>query len=259
MLATPDLISLTLQQTRLISPRVRHLTLTRSDGQSQVFVPGQFFRALIPGPTGPQWRSYSIANPTLPGRRDNTQIEWVVTLVEGGLGSDHLSRLKEGDGIQVSGPNGRFCLLPEDAPRRLWLLGTGTGVAPYRSMLPSLQALADQGVQIILALGARRPEEHLFAEEFRAAAAQNETLQLRHYHSRAMPVLAGEEDRSGHVLQIFDEFGPIADGDIVYLCGHPEMVDVGFARAKAAGLHPRFIRREKYQTVVPPAPGSAAG
>ncbi len=83
VLVPPDLISLTLQQARLLSPRVLHLTLARSDGLPQTFIPGQFFRAQIPSPAGPQWRSYSIANATLPGRMDHAQIEWVVTLLEG--------------------------------------------------------------------------------------------------------------------------------------------------------------------------------
>jgi len=75
VLVPPDLISLTLQQARLLSPRVLHLTLARSDGLPQTFIPGQFFRAQIPSPAGPQWRSYSIANATLPGRMDHAQIE----------------------------------------------------------------------------------------------------------------------------------------------------------------------------------------
>jgi ferredoxin-NADP reductase len=259
VLVPPDLISLTLRHARRLSPRVLHLTLARSDGLPQAFLPGQFFRAQIPSPAGPQWRSYSIANATLPGRTDHTQIEWVVTLLEGGLGGRHLSQLKEGERILVSGPNGRFCLLPEDSPRRLFLLGTGTGVAPYRAMLPGLLALADRGVQVILGLGARSPIEQLFASEFRDADASHPNLQLRLFHSRAMPAAPDERDRQGRVLQLFDEFDPVSDGDIVYLCGHPEMVDAGFVHAKAAGLHPRFIRREKYQTVIAPTSAPASG
>jgi ferredoxin-NADP reductase len=258
VLPTPELIDLCLQDSRLLTPRVRHLTFVRRDGLPQTFIPGQFFRVQIPSMDGPQWRSYSIANPTAPGRSDNTTIELVVTHVDGGLGSTHLFGLRHGDSIHVTGPNGRFCLLPEDAPRRLFLLGTGTGVAPYRGMLPQLQRLAESGVHVLLGLGARSPHEQLYADEFRAVAAQAAGFQLRHFHSRAMPAAPDACDRAGRVLQLFDEFDALETGDIVYLCGHPDMVDAGFERAKAAGLHPRFIRREKYQTILVPKPASSS-
>ena len=79
--------------------------------------------------------------------------------------------LDEGGTIDASGPYGRFCLMPADANQRYLLIGTGTGVTPYRAMLPQLEALiAQRDIQVVLLFGARTPVELLYGDEFRAFA-----------------------------------------------------------------------------------------
>ena len=71
----------------------------------------------------------------------------------------------EGGTVDASGPFGRFCLLPTDANARYLLIGTGTGVTPYRAMLPLIeQAIAERGIQVVLLFGARTPDELLYGE-----------------------------------------------------------------------------------------------
>jgi len=254
VLAPPPTTPLRLIDSRWLTPHVRHFVFARPDASPIAFVPGQFVRVQVSGGEKPEFRSYSIANPTAPGRSDADFIELVVGMVEGGIGSRHMAALEHGQDIQATAPNGRFCLLPEDECRRYVLLGTGTGVAPYRGMLPQLEQASQRGVQTLLLLGARGPDEQLYADEFRAAAARIPGFTLRFCHSRRMPEQPGEQDINAYVQDALMAFELDAEGDLAYLCGNPDMVDAGFERLKSAGLHLRRIRREKYQT--PRLPGA---
>ena len=254
MIAPPPTLPLRLVDSRWLTPSVRHFVFERSDGEAIAFLPGQFVRVRVRDGEVPEFRSYSIANPNDAGRSDARRIELVVSLVEGGVGSAYMRALAQGDEIQATAPNGRFCLLPEDEAKRYVLLGTGTGVAPYRGMLPQLEALAARGVQTLLLLGNRTPAEQLYADEFRAAAARIPGFTLRFCHSRGLPEVPTEHDVHAYVQDALAAFALDPEGDIAYLCGNPNMVDAGFERLKAAGLHLRRIRREKYQT--PRLPGA---
>lgn len=254
MIAPPPTVPLRLVDSRWLTPSVRHFVFERSDGEAIAFLPGQFVRVRVSEGETPEFRSYSIANPNDPGRSDAQRIELVVSLVEGGLGSACMRALQHGEEIHATAPNGRFCVLPEDDAKRYVLLGTGTGVAPYRGMLPQLEALAARGVQTLLLLGNRTPAEQLYADEFRAAAARIPGFTLRFCHSRGLPEAPTEHDVHAYVQDALAAFEIDPEGDIAYLCGNPHMVDAGFERLKAAGLHLRRIRREKYQT--PRLPGA---
>src|SRR5690606_23861137 len=75
--------------------------------------------------------SYSIAS--MP---DSTNvIELVIVHLDGGIGTEYLfNEIKVGSEITLRGPQGVF-VLPDDVPENLFLICTGTGIAPYRSMV----------------------------------------------------------------------------------------------------------------------------
>ena len=256
MIPPPPTTPLRLVDSRWLTPSVRHFVFERSDGEPLSFLPGQFLRVKVAEGERPEFRSYSIANPTEPGRSDARRIELVISMVEGGLGSRLMTALREGEEIHATAPNGRFCLLPGDEEaKRYVMLGTGTGVAPYRGMLPQLEAAAAAGRGSLLLLGNRSAAEQLYADEFRAAAARSPGIVLRFCHSRALPEAPDAHDVHAYVQDALGAFELDPEGDLAFLCGNPNMVDAAFERLKAAGFHPRRIRREKYQT--PVLPGAA--
>ena len=142
--------------------------------------------------------------------------------------------------------------MPADANQRYLLIGTGTGVTPYRAMLPQLERLiVERGIEVVLLFGARTPVELLYGDEFRAFADKHPaTLPLRAVFlartAGADSPQAHADVRHGYVQQFLQEFTPDADTDIAYLCGNPNMVDACFEALKAAGLPVPQIRREKY-------------
>ena len=102
-----------------------------------------------------------------------------MSYVEGGAATKLLGELAHGGTVDASGPYGRFCLQDADAHPRYLLLATGTGVTPYRAMLPQLaELLAGGDREVVLLYGARNEAELLYDEEFAAFAAGPPGLHL---------------------------------------------------------------------------------
>ena len=243
---------LTLTGRRMLAPTVAHLEFERSDGQPVVFAPGQFIQVHFTYADGTATkRSYSLATIAAPGAGPGTAVEIAVSYVPGGAATALFEGLAIGDAVDASGPFGRFCLMPNDTNRRYLLIATGTGVTPYRSMLPLLrQQMAERGVEVVLLFGARTPAELLYGDEFRAFAETHPGFRFVPCFSRELPARGSLHDhadvRHGYVQQFIDEFAPDAAGDTAYLCGNPNMVDACFEALKAHGLAVAQIRREKY-------------
>ncbi|MBP8098365.1 MAG: ferredoxin--NADP reductase [Arenimonas sp.] len=233
---------------RMLAPSVRHLDFARDDGQPLDFIPGQFIQVHFNYPDGaPTKRSYSLATMHDHALGPGEAVEIAVSYVAGGAATALFTALDEGQQIQASGPYGRFCLHPSDGNRRYLLIGTGTGVTPYRAMLPQLaQLIAARGVEVVLLFGARSPAELIYGEDFRAFADAHPGFRFVPCFSRELPAQPHPDVRRGYVQEVLAEFAPDPAGDIAYLCGNPNMVDACFEVLKAGGLPVPHIRREKY-------------
>lgn len=220
-------------------PNVRRFGFRRADGEPLPFVPGQFL-ILHYDDGEPFQRSYSLSSIVEEGEG----LEMVVSFVEDGRGCAVLFGMEVGDQVTASGPYGRFTLRGDD-PQRYILVGTGTGVAPYRTMLPALKQKLEEGVELVVLEGVRNAEELLFRDGF-AGIAEHERASFVACYSRQDPPADEPHARRGYVTQALAELEPNADTDIVYLCGNPAMVDDSVALLKDRGFSPRNIRREKY-------------
>ena len=236
----------------MLAPSVAHLSFVRGDGQPLDFIPGQFIQVHFHYADGTATkRSYSLATIHDHALGPGDAVDIAVSYVPGGAATALFEGLEQGGAVQASGPFGRFCLMPGDSNRRYLLIGTGTGVTPYRAMLPLLErAIVERGVEVVLLFGARTPEELLYGDEFRAFADRQPAVRFVPCFSRELPApgsaQAHADVRHGYVQQFLDEFAPNAETDIAYLCGNPNMVDACFEQLKAAGLPIPHIRREKY-------------
>lgn len=242
-----DHFQLRLVDSFMLAPSVRHLVFERVDGQSLAFQPGQFLQVHFHYDDGTATkRSYSVGT-VGDGSSPVQQIEIAVSYVEGGAATRLLGELAHGGVIDASGPYGRFCLQAADVHPRYLLLATGTGVTPYRAMLPQIEKLLAAGDrEVVLLYGARTEGELLYGEEFEAFARAHPGFIYHGCLSRQARAIPRATDRSGHVQNVLAEFGPSAERDIAYLCGNPNMVDAAFNILKEAGLPVPQIRREKY-------------
>jgi len=232
----------------MLAPSVRHLAFARDDGAPLDFIPGQFVQVHFHYADGTATkRSYSLATIHDHALGPGETVEIAVSYVAGGAATALFEGLQEGDRIEASGPYGRFCLMPADANQRYLLIGTGTGVTPYRAMLPQLeQLMATRGIEVVLLFGARTPQELLYAEDFYAFAARHPGFRFMPCFSRELPPDPHPDVRRGYVQDALAELAPDPARDIAYLCGNPNMVDACFEALKGRGFPVPQVRREKY-------------
>ncbi len=230
-----------------MAPGVLHLGFEHANGAALAFKPGQFVQLFLRDAQGQeQRRSFSLA--CAPVESDASgRWELAVSLLSTGLASQLLQTLALGSVLEGGGPFGRFHLRPDDAPRRYLLVATGTGVAPFRAMLPELRhrLTLDAGQGVVLLCGARSREGLLYRQEFRALAQELPNFAYRGCLSRETPPADEPDLLTGRVQSALLACRPDVD-DLVLLCGNPAMVDDCTERLQQAGLSPRSIRRERY-------------
>lgn len=165
-----------------------------------------------------RWRSYSIANAP-----DKTNIlEFCIVKLEGGAGSTYLLEEAEvGTTIRFKGPDGGF-VLPEKIDKDLVLICTGTGVAPFRSMIGDLVNHNKPFKNIHLIFGTRLEEGILYKEEF-------EKMEKEIPNFKYSVALSQEKEWPGHkgyVHPVYMEDYKSVRSDIdFYICGWSNMID----------------------------------
>lgn len=235
--------NLVLHSVRDLAPGVKHFAFRRADGAALEFIPGQFVQLFFELPNEERLRrSYSIAS--IQGR-DST-IDIAVSAVAGGRATEYFWAMTPGDIVEAMGPFGRLVLRDEPAARHL-LVATGTGVTPYRAMLPEIsRRLAAGWPPIHLLMGVRTREDLLYAEEFLAFAAEHPGFEFVAHYSREAAEDLLPWERRGYVQGAFEDLDLDADADVVYLCGNPDMIDQSAAWLMERGFPAQRIRREKY-------------
>lgn len=204
------------------------------------FIAGQFVQLIFETDGKTYKRSYSIANS--PEDFNTTgQLDVALSFVNGGTASKFFQAAEPGIKINVSGPFGALTL-PEMLPGQLILIGTGTGIAPYRSMIPQLTALSTQGVSISVIMGFRFRQETIYMEDF----IKLSNIEHRICLSREAGLFADQHEYSGYVQNQFESLNLNSERDVVYLCGNPGMIDDCVTILRGLGFPPRQIKREKY-------------
>lgn len=151
------------------------------------FMPGHYARVgLADAAGGTVVRPLSIASAP-----DAAHLEFLCTLVPEGAFSSRLERLRVGDGVDVETPSFGFLTLDTLAPGTdLWLLASGTGLAPFLSMLRDARAWRAFD-RIVLVHSVRRAAELACEAELRGLALQGPGTPARAV-LRYLPVVTRE-------------------------------------------------------------------
>jgi CDP-4-dehydro-6-deoxyglucose reductase, E3 len=221
---------------------VREITLRLRDPATIAFKAGQFisFELHQEGKKFPLTRPYSIASP--PDRNGN--LDLLFNLVPEGPGSNYLFSLREGDVVEFKGPAGAF-YLHEDHGRHNLFVATGTGIAPFRSMLPPLLS-RDPLCAVTLFWGLRSERDLYYQDELEALARTHPNFQYLMTLSRPKEVWTGEV---GRVTRLVEERVPSVNNLAVYLCGSSGMLKDVTEVVRNKGLCP--IYREKFYDDAP--------
>lgn len=207
----------------------------RPDAGVPNFLPGQYVALGLPGsaprpenfpiekeassPDKLIKRAYSIGSSPL----THDYLEFYVAIVPDGALTSRLVIPREGERVYCAPKiTGTFTLQDVNSDANLVLVSTGTGLAPYMSMIRT-PGTWTEGRKITLIHGVRYPQDLAYADEI-AGYVKNYPLTYIPVVSRGGIDWAG---RSGHVQKLFSE-GQIAldpSRDHVFLCGNPAMID----------------------------------
>lgn len=221
-------------QSREIAPLTRHFEFESSEWNA-AFVPGQFLSVTATIGEDEITRAYSIVSPP-----DGNQFALCANLVQDGHLSPHLFSLPPGGEIDFKGPYGAF-ILRRPVSDSIFV-ATGTGIAPFRSMLLS-QLNAHPDRRFTLIFGVRHEQGLLYHDEFTVLAETHPNFDYQPTLTRPPDHWKG---RTGRVQPYaMDALGERRDTD-VYICGLREMVDDVRMKLKEAGLDRKRIIYEKY-------------
>lgn len=203
------------------------------------FIPGQFVTLDLPIDEKParRWRSYSIAS-----WPDGTNVfELLIVLNKEGRGTPYLfEQVQEGSELTFRGPQGVFTL-HEPLDKDLFLICTGTGIAPFRSMLHHIKDHHISYQTIYLIFGCRTRGSLLYYDEMMK-------LQERLPRFYYLPTLSREQwsGKCGYVHPVYEELCANRQPAEFFLCGWKNMIDEAKQRIQAMGYDKKAIHQELY-------------
>jgi ferredoxin--NADP+ reductase len=196
------------------------------------FTPGQFARLGVPGAAEGSivWRAYSIAS-----AHYDEHLEFFSVVVPDGAFTSRLSKLKEGDRILVEKKSYGFLTTDRfQQGRDLWMLATGTGLAPFLSILHDF-ATWESYDNLVLVQSVRTQAELAYEDLIRGFHRSEYYAEFAHKlrYLRIVtrePVPGALRDRVTKLLSsgvLEENVGLKLDHDRsrIMLCGNPEMVE----------------------------------
>lgn len=201
-------------------------------------------------------RAYSIASSSVA----REYLELYITLVRSGDLTPRLFALRPGDRVWL-GPKitGNFTL--DHAPRdaHLVLVATGTGLAPYMSMLRTILPETG-GRKTSVLLGARHSWDLGYRAELETMDRDIPNFSYHSIISRPAEEPIPWSGPAGYVQDLWRErvleaawgFSPTPDNTSIFLCGNPAMIDDMVAMLAEEGFrehtrkHPGEIFVERY-------------
>lgn len=236
-----------------LSQLTRHLEFEVQGVARFGFVPGQWLSVKATTSRGEEiTRAYSIVSAPSEGK----EFAFCLNRVEDGFMSNYLCDLEQGAEISFQGPFGDFILRPP--PRDTLLIATGTGIAPFRSMLLAQfnQTTEDRSAggltavpvapptqQFWLIFGARSEQDIYYREDFECIAAGNSNFHFIPTLSRGGAEWPGMR---GYVQEHLREVVGGRRDMQAYICGLDKMVSVNRDLLKNLGWNRESIRYENY-------------
>lgn len=199
------------------------------------FLPGQYVNLVVPGTQ--ETRAYSFSSAP-----NQTGISFLIRDVPNGLMSTFMrQKASTGDTMTFTGPFGSFYLRPVERP--VLMLAGGTGLAPFLSMLLSLQN-NPPAQPILLAYGVNTNDDLVELETLAALKAAIPSLE---FFTVVVDPASGHP-KTGYVT---DHLTPaqLHDGNVdVYVCGPPPMVEGVRKWMDGAGVTPNSFHFEKFSS-----------
>ena len=212
-----------------LTPSLFTLRTTRDPGFR--FRAGQFARLGVTKADGSTvWRAYSLVSSP-----HDEFLEFFSIVVPGGEFTSELSRLREGDTLLIEKQATGFLTLDRFVDGRdLWMLSTGTGVAPFLSILQDFEVW-ERFERVILVYSVREAKELAYQQLVAELMTRD---YLAEYADKFLfiPVVTREEYPGalhGRITQLIENgeleraagVALTPEHSRLMLCGNPQMID----------------------------------
>ena len=220
----------------------------RMDGPATPFEPGQYMTAGVITDGKLLQRPYSVASaPSVAGSEGYELFVRHVPIIRF---TTALWRLEVGHRLRLIGPKGKFMLEPDDTRTHLYV-STGTGIAPFVSMIREGLAQGKPRKTVLLNGCSYAPELGYRSELETWQADPRYRLTYIPTVSRPTdPRNTGWSGKTGRAEQVVSEVcreqGLKPERTVVYICGNPEMI-LNVERSLMDRGFPEFhVKKELY-------------
>ena len=147
-------------------------------------------------------------------------VQFLIKEVEHGVVSPRISCLAVGDEVELEGPYGEFCIenAIERGDKNFTFVGTGTGIAPFRSFIKTFPEIDYRVIH-----GIRFETEQYHRDDY---------LDGTYTPCISRPENGAEAQRVTDFLTI----NPINDGSTVFICGNRKMISEVFDICREQGV-----------------------
>jgi Na+-transporting NADH:ubiquinone oxidoreductase subunit F len=225
--------------TRMVTHDTREIRLRPVSPETIDFRPGQYIQVVVPNQRELTFRAYSLCNP--PGSK--AEVELLVRLIPGGVGSTYLHGVEDGDEVTFTGPYGEFVLSP-DATTELVCVGGGCGMAPMRSLLRHLRAVAPDR-RCHLFFGARTEDDLMYQDAIAALAGE-----MTSFHAHVALSEPGKgsawDGETGLIHESVDRHLAPDVPRQAFLCGPPPMIEATRRVLLAKGMREEDIFADEF-------------
>jgi len=208
------------------------------------FYPGQHVDVKLTAEDGYiAMRSYSIASSPV----DDGKIELAIEKLEDGEVSPFFHDVVTvGDDVELRGPiGGYFILRPEDMGPVL-LIGGGSGVVPFVSMV-RFQESRELPIPIALLVSARTWDDILYRDELLRLESSISDFHLVFALTRGAPRREVDYGRRIDSPMVLGSLKALPRPAMrVYICGSNAFVNTAADSTLASGIVPQMIRTERY-------------
>ncbi|MCF7532162.1 ferredoxin--NADP reductase [Pseudomonas petrae] len=230
-----------------LTPSLFTFRTTRDPGFR--FTAGQFARLGVTKPDGTTvWRAYSVVSSPF-----DEFLEFFSIVVPNGEFTSELSRLRQGDTLMVEKQAVGYLTLDRFTDGRdLWMLSTGTGVAPFLSILQDFEVW-EKFERIILVYSVRESRE-LAYQQLLAELTQREYLAEYAHKFMFIPTVTREPHPgalNGRITTLIEngELEKAAgvaltpEHSRVMICGNPQMIEDTRAVLKTRDMRLALTRK----------------
>ncbi len=202
--------------------------------------PGQYVQIQAPSPDGPVFRAYSISSPAF----KTNEVELVVRLVPGGIGSTYLHNLQVDDQVVFTGPYGDFHL-NEDPEVEIICVGGGCGMAPMKNIIHTLyDRWPDRSCWLFF--GFRTTEDIFCLREFEELAARHPNFHVVYALSDSLGPEEQWDGETGFIHIAADKHLEPHVRRQAFLCGPPLMIEAVKRVLEEKGLQPQDVFYDEF-------------